>query len=159
MSPEPENQASADTSIWKGTPDNLEWEISQPVGITTAPSCVMLDMELVCLSHCSMMELQHSAPSQCDLCWLPKQLTMYWITDSHVAQEDDCCPGCLLRTPKGSKPESSPFAGRAAWGVMTWPNMSASESPFIIRYSHTYIDHGKRASACNWLKHSEKPPA
>jgi len=25
----------------------------------------------------------------------------------------------LLRTPKGSKPESSPFAGRAAWGVMT----------------------------------------
>ena len=37
--------------------------------------------------------------------------------------------------------------------------MSASESLFIIHYSHTYIDCGKRASACNWLKHSKKPPA
>ena len=71
----------------------------------------------------------------------------------------DPVPTYLLRTPKGSKPESSPFAGRAAWGMMTWPNMSASESPFIICYLHTYIDRGECASACNWLEHCEKPPA
>ena len=65
----------------------------------------------------------------------------------------------MLRTPKCSKLESSSFAGQAVWGMMTGPNMSASESPFIIRYLHTYIDRGERASACNWLEHSEKPPA
>jgi len=60
-------------------------------------------------------------------------------------------------SPGFGKPESSQFAGWAAWGVMTWPNMSASESPFIIRCLHTYIDPGKSMSSYNWLKHCESP--